>query len=98
MLKDLIALTKPRLNFLVLISALAAYQLGHSGPFDLLKLVEFAAALFFLACASSALNMFIEREQDAKMKRTARRPLAAGRLSPRTGLIFGSVHRIRGAI
>lgn len=89
MLKDLIALTKPRLNFLVLLSALAGYGMGLQGPLVLSKLLEFAAALFLLAGASSALNMWVERELDAKMNRTARRPLAAGRLSPVAGLLFG---------
>ena len=91
MLKDLIALTKPRLNFLVLLSALAGYGMGGSGgsAFDLSKFCEFAAALFLLAGASSALNMWMEREFDARMKRTAQRPLAAGRVSPRLGLLFG---------
>jgi protoheme IX farnesyltransferase len=88
-LKDLFALTKPRLNFLVLLSALAGYEMGRSGPFDLFKMLEFAAALFLLAGGSSALNMWVEREQDARMKRTASRPLAAGRISPQAGLIFG---------
>jgi protoheme IX farnesyltransferase len=89
--KDLFALTKPRLNFMVLLSALAGYELGRSQPFDLFKFVEFAAALFMLAGASSALNMWIERDQDSRMGRTASRPLAAGRLSPGTGLAFGLV-------
>ena len=89
MFKDLFALTKPRLNFLVLLSALAGFELGRKGPFDLLKLLEFATALFLLAGGSSALNMFIEREQDSRMKRTASRPLASGRLSPWKGFAFG---------
>ena len=89
MFKDFFALTKPRLNFLVLLSALAGYKLGYSGPLDLFKFAEFAAALFMLAGASSALNMWMEREQDAKMTRTKSRPLASGRLSPTQGLIFG---------
>jgi protoheme IX farnesyltransferase len=88
-LKDFFALCKPRLNFLVLLSALAGYKLGWPGPLDLFKFAEFAAALFMLAGASSALSMWMERGPDALMKRTQSRPLAAGRLSPRAGLLFG---------
>jgi protoheme IX farnesyltransferase len=88
-LKDFLALTKPRLNFLVLLSALAGFEMGRQGSFDLWKLLEFAAALFCLAGASSALNMWMERRQDAAMGRTKSRPLAAGRLRPMAGLLFG---------
>jgi protoheme IX farnesyltransferase len=88
-LKDFLALTKPRLNFLVLLSALAGFEMGRSGTFDLSKLMEFAAALFALAGGSSALNMWMEREADKRMERTRKRPLATGALSPAAGLFFG---------
>jgi protoheme IX farnesyltransferase len=88
-LKALFELTKPRLNFLVLLSSLAGFALGSSRPLDLWKMAEFAVALFSLAGASSALNMWIERDLDAQMPRTASRPLAAGRISPKLGLLFG---------
>jgi protoheme IX farnesyltransferase len=91
LLKDLLALTKPRLNFLVLLSALAGYGMGSGRALDLLKFCEFAASLFMLAGASSALNMWMERDLDALMRRTALRPLAAGRLSPKLGLFFGLI-------
>ena len=89
MFRDLLALTKPRLNFLVLLSALAGYGMARQGPLDLLRFCEFALALFMLAGASSALNMWMERDFDARMGRTAQRPMAAGRLSPGLGLAFG---------
>ncbi len=89
MLKDYWLLTKPRLNFLVLCSALGGYELGRSGPFAAGAFLEFAAALFALAGASSALNMWMERDADARMGRTRERPLAAGRLKPLQGLAFG---------
>jgi protoheme IX farnesyltransferase len=88
-LRDFLALTKPRLNFLVLLSALAGFELGRKGPFSFFALLEFAAALFALAGASSALNMWMERDADSRMGRTKLRPLAAGRLAPATGLLFG---------
>ncbi len=83
-------LTKPRLNFLVLLSALASYDLALvSGPRPWGKMLEAAAAIFALAGGSAALNMWLEREHDARMKRTQKRPLAAGLLSPAQGLAFG---------
>ncbi|MES2201928.1 MAG: heme o synthase [candidate division FCPU426 bacterium] len=89
MFKDLLALTKPRLNFLVLLSALAGNEMGRSGAFEPWRFFEFAAALFTLAGASSALNMWMERGPDALMARTAKRPMASGRMKPTAGLVFG---------
>lgn len=90
-LKDYWLLTKPRLNFLVLLSALGGYRLAWEGPMQWPAFLEFAAALFSLAGASAALNMWMERDADARMTRTRQRPLAAGRLSPAEGLVFGVV-------
>jgi protoheme IX farnesyltransferase len=88
-LRDFLALTKPRLNFLVLLSAVAGYKLGLTESRGWLDYLEFAAALFMMAGASSALNMWMEVEQDRRMARTASRPLPAGRLSRPQALAFG---------
>ncbi|HTB33831.1 MAG TPA: UbiA family prenyltransferase, partial [bacterium] len=75
-------LAKPRLNLLVLLSALAGYALApqHGTP---ARLAPFALGVWLLAAAAAMLNMWMEREGDALMERTRSRPLAAGRLSPR---------------
>ena len=75
-------MAKPRLNLLVLLSALAGYALApeHGTP---ARLAPFALGVWLLAAAAAMLNMWMEREGDALMERTRHRPLAAGRLHPR---------------
>jgi protoheme IX farnesyltransferase len=82
-------LTKPRLLPLVLFSGLPALVLA-SGSWPSLQsaaLVLFGTAL--AAGSANALNSYLERERDARMQRTATRPLPAGRLDARRALAFG---------
>lgn len=86
---DYWALTKPEVNFLVLASALAGFYLGSRGPLNLSLLVHTLLGTLLVASGTATLNQFIEREADAQMRRTARRPLPAGRLAPGEALGFG---------
>ena len=84
-------LTKPRITFLIVLTAAAGFALGSRGPIDYVAL---ASALFGIALLSSGiatLNQYAERELDGLMRRTASRPLPAGRLAPWEALAFGSV-------
>jgi len=92
-LSDFVALTKPRITFLVVLTALvgflAAGRGGRAG--DLVLLARTLAGTALVAGAASALNQWAERDADALMRRTVRRPLPAGRLVPREGALFGAV-------
>jgi protoheme IX farnesyltransferase len=83
-------LTKPRITFLIVLTAAAGFFMGTRGQFDYLR---FFHALFGIAMLSSgiaALNQFMERDLDRLMRRTAVRPLPEGRLSPAEALLFGA--------
>jgi protoheme IX farnesyltransferase len=86
--RDLFALTKPRVMSLVVFTALCGLLAapGHVSP-----VLAFSSILAIAlgAGASGALNQWYEAGLDAKMKRTAGRPLPAGRLDPQTALQFG---------
>jgi protoheme IX farnesyltransferase len=106
-LKDWWALTKPRLNFLVLLSALAGYWLAPAGLAGRAAFAGFALPVWILAASSAMLNMWLERDSDALMQRTAQRPLAAKRLDPRaafwtgnalSALALGLLYRNAGAL
>jgi heme o synthase len=90
-------LTKPEVNMLVLISAGAGFYLGSTGRFRWISLVATLLGTFLVASGTATLNEYMERGYDAQMRRTARRPLPAGRLSPREGLAFGLVLSVAGA-
>lgn len=87
-LRDWWQMAKPRLNLLVLLSALAGYALAPDGPARA-RLAPFALGVWSLAAAAAMLNMWMEREGDALMERTRDRPLAACRLHPRAVLWAG---------
>ncbi len=95
---DFLALTKPRLVLMVLISALAGYYLGSTGRFDWIRLVNTLIGTALAAGGSIALNQYIERDLDAKMKRTRLRPLPDGRLQPDGALIFAVAISLGGVI
>jgi protoheme IX farnesyltransferase len=100
-LSDYWELSKPEVNFLIAISTGAAFCLGCPK-----SLVHFPWALFLqtllgtmlVASGAGTLNQLIERRFDAQMRRTARRPIAAGRIEPIHALVFGTVLSVAGCL
>lgn len=93
-----LALTKPDVSFLVVLTTLAGYVLGSAGPLDWLRMAQTVAGTTFVAAGTSALNHYFERDSDARMRRTASRPLPSGALAPSEALWFGGVLAAAGAI
>ena len=89
--RDYITLTKPRIVLLLLFTALMGMFLAAGGPpdFRLASIVMLAGAL--ASGGANALNHFLDRDIDAQMRRTSRRPVAAQRVRPRQALIFGII-------
>ena len=94
---DFLALTKPRLNSLVVVTAGVGYYLGAAAP-------DFAVALHVLvgsalvAGGAAAFNQIAERDIDEVMLRTRLRPMAAGRLTPTEGRLFAATLSVAGLI
>jgi heme o synthase len=88
-LVDFYELTKPRMNFLVVITTMVGFCLASRGRLDWLLLVHTLLGTAMTAAAASVLNQFVERDLDAKMPRTRNRPLPAGRIAPREALVMG---------
>ena len=84
-----VALTKPDVSFLVVLTTLAGYTLGAIGPLDWLRMAQTVIGTTLVAAGTSALNHYIERDSDARMRRTASRPLPTGTLAPAQALWFG---------
>jgi heme o synthase len=100
-LADYWALTKPDVNLLILITAGAGFCLAppiHLVGFPVLLLVHTLAGTLLVASGTATLNQYLERRFDAQMRRTKRRPLAAGRIEPVRALWFGILLSVSGAI
>lgn len=93
-----VALTKPDVSFLVLITTAAGYYMGARGPVNWLHMLQTVFATMLIAAGTAALNHYIERESDRYMRRTASRPLPTGVLQPVQALIFGVVLCVAGAV
>jgi len=91
-------LAKARLTFLVLLTTLVGFYLGYRGPVDYLRMLHLLLGTALVAGGASALNQLLEREYDARMRRTQTRPLPSGRLEPQTVLIIGAVASATGLI
>lgn len=89
LLADLSELSKARLSFLVLMTTLVGFLLGWRGPMDYTVLAATLLGTALSAAGASALNQWLERDPDALMRRTADRPLPAGRMHPSDALMFG---------
>jgi protoheme IX farnesyltransferase len=87
---DFVALGKPRLNFLVVVSALAGYVMGASEGSGMLRLVGMLVGTGLVAGGASAFNQVYERDVDALMRRTRLRPLPDGRVQPAEALAFAA--------
>ncbi len=88
---DYLALAKPRLNLLVLVTTWAGLYLGSPGGVALPLLVHTRLGTALVAGGAAALNQAWERRTDALMRRTRIRPLPAGRLTTSEGAWFGIV-------
>jgi protoheme IX farnesyltransferase len=89
-----VELGKPRVSLLAAVAAGAGCAL--SGPGGLAAAGPVSAGVLLLACGAAALNEFQERTDDAKMERTARRPLPSGRLTPGQALVFSLIAGLLG--
>src|ERR1700761_1878417 len=100
-LSDYWALTKPEVNFLILITTGVGFYLGCGSAartFSFTSLFNTLLGTLMVASGTGTLNQYIERKFDAQMRRTARRPAAAGRLTPAAVLVFGIALAAAGTI
>ena len=100
-LSDYLVLTKPEVTFLIVFATFAGFYLSCAAqsrdvPFRLL--INAVLGTLLVASGAGSLNQYIERHFDAQMRRTARRPLAAGRLNPSAVLWFGVALSAAGSI
>ena len=101
LLSDYWALTKPEVNFLILITTLVGFYLASANegrPFSFARLFNTLLGTLLVASGTGSLNQFLERKFDAQMRRTARRPAAAGRLTPSAVFAFGTALAAVGSI
>ncbi len=90
-IQALVSLTKPRIALMVLVTVAIGFLLGSSGAIAFGKLALTLLGTGLVAGGASAWNMILERERDARMKRTATRPLPAGKLSIVESVAFASI-------
>jgi protoheme IX farnesyltransferase len=88
-LADWLALTKGRQTMLLLLTGLCSYVLTRGAQVRLWEAVGMAAGLLLSISGCTVLNMVLDRDLDARMSRTADRPLPAGRIETRQALAFG---------
>jgi heme o synthase len=93
-----VALTKPDVSLLVLMTTAAGYYMASRGPVDWLNLVHTVFGTLLIAAGTAALNHYLERESDGRMRRTASRPLPSGLLRPGEALWFGVSLAFAGAV
>jgi heme o synthase len=90
-LADFLALAKPRVVLMVVLTTLVGYYLGAAAELDYLRLLHLLVGTALAAGGTLALNQFLERDVDARMLRTRMRPLPDGRLQPGEAAAFGSL-------
>ena len=93
-----VALTKPDVSFLVVLTTAAGYYMGERGPIGWLHMIHTVFGTTLIAAGTAALNHWIERDSDARMRRTASRPLPSGQLEPARALWFGVTLAVAGAL
>src|SRR5437868_6245528 len=89
---DFWTLTKPEVNFLIVIATFAGFYLGcptNLDSFPLARLFLTLGGTLLVASGTGTLNQYLEFRFDALMRRTCKRPIPAGRLRPAAALWFG---------
>src|SRR5215472_11320703 len=96
-LSDYVALTKPEINFLIAFTTAAGFWMGAPATvshFPWASLFHTLLGTVLVSSGAATLNQLIESRFDAQMRRTARRPLASGRIDLRCALWFGISHSV----
>ena len=97
-LSAFVALTKPRIAFMVLVTVAIGFLLGTPGAVSIARLFWTLLGTGLVAGGASAWNMILERDRDARMRRTSNRPLPSGRISLWEAVCFGSTITIAGVV
>jgi protoheme IX farnesyltransferase len=98
---DFWTLTKPEVNFLIVIATFAGFYLGcptYLDSFPFARLFHTLCGTLLVASGAGTLNQYLEYRFDAQMRRTCKRPIAAGRLQPAATLWFGVSLSVIGAV
>jgi protoheme IX farnesyltransferase len=97
-LTDYVQLTRPRLSAMSLLTVAAGAVLASGGTPDWRVVAHVLVGAALVAAGASALNQWLEREVDTRMRRTQDRPLPAGRLRPGEVLVFGIASAAGGVV
>ena len=89
-IRDYLELTKPRVTWLILVSTAVGFRFGVRGSWSAAALVHTIVGTGLMAAGTFALNQWYERTADGQMRRTAGRPIPAGRIAPRRALAWGA--------
>ncbi|MBC7900847.1 MAG: protoheme IX farnesyltransferase, partial [Saprospiraceae bacterium] len=84
-----VELTKPRIAFMLVLTSAAGFYLGTKGMFDAMLFINAMMGICLLAFGVATLNQYIEKDTDALMDRTAKRPLPTGKITSTEALVFG---------
>jgi protoheme IX farnesyltransferase len=93
---DYVALAKPRLSSLVIVTAAVGFFVGSPSDVDVVAGMLMVVGMIGVVGGGNALNQLWERDVDALMQRTRNRPLPAGRLTPNQALVFGAAVSLLG--
>jgi protoheme IX farnesyltransferase len=96
MMQDYLELTKPRITVLILICTAVGYFFGSRNAFHFALFVHALLGTALMASGTAALNQWYEADSDAKMRRTSKRPIPAGRIRRIDGFVFGVVLSVAG--
>jgi len=97
-LGDFVALAKPRVVAMVLVTTAVGFYLGSRGASDVMTFAFTLVGTGLAAAGTLALNQYLERDLDACMERTRMRPLPSGRLQPLDALVFGAALTAAGLV
>ncbi len=94
--KDYMQLMKFTLSFTVVFSCVVCYLLAPTAPFDWYYIVLLFIAGLMVTGSANAINQAVEKDTDAKMKRTGKRPVADGRMSQNEAFTFAAITGVLG--
>ncbi len=95
-MKAYFELTKPSVTWLILMSAAVGYIFGARGSWEPARILHTLVGIALIASGTAALNQWVEREADARMRRTQARPIPSGRLPASRAAVFGALLSVAG--